>query len=483
MEEAAMHNHHWSAQEFREHGHRAVDWIANYMETVDSFPVRSTVEPGSIRAKLPPHPPEQGESFDAVLRDIDSIIMPGITHWQSPNFFAYYPSNSSGPAVLGDLLSSGLGVQGMLWSTSPAATELESHVLDWLVEALALPQRFSSTGPGGGVIQDSASSATLCALLAARERATNYTNRTTGFERGVFTVYTSQETHSSLDKAVMIAGIGLDRLRKIPTNAALEMDVSRLRKAMVADRTAGLEPLMVAGTVGTTSTGAVDPIAAIGELCSQQRVWLHVDGAMFGSAAVCPETRAIHAGLEFADSYCFNPHKWLLTNFDCDCMYVADREPLVRSMSVLPEYLKNDASESGSVVDYRDWHIPLGRRFRSLKLWLVLRHYGLEGLRAHIRHHLELAEWFATQVADDPAFELVVPRSLPLVCFRHRSDDSFNEALLENINASGRAFLTHTRVKGQYALRMALGGAATDRKHVESTWRLIQTLAANLSGS
>ncbi|MEM9493939.1 MAG: pyridoxal-dependent decarboxylase, partial [Myxococcota bacterium] len=356
-----------SSDEFRQWGHALIDWIADYRDRVKSLPVLSRAQPGEIRAALPEHPPEQGEDFAAILADIEPIILPGITHWQSPNFFAYFPSNATGPAILGDLLSAGLGVQGMLWATSPACTELETHVMDWLLELLGLPERFASSGSGGGVIQDTASSATLCALLAARERVTGGACNERGEASGL-RAYTSTQAHSSLAKAAMIAGIGRDNMRTIAVDDRYAMDPAALARAIDEDRAAGLTPFFVCAAVGTTSSMAVDPVAAIAEVCRERGVWLHVDAAMAGTAALCPEFRHIHDGVEHADSYTCNPHKWMFTNFDCNAFFVADRAALIRSLSILPEYLRNRATESGAVIDYRDWQIPLGRRFRALKL-------------------------------------------------------------------------------------------------------------------
>ncbi|MGE3847302.1 MAG: pyridoxal-dependent decarboxylase [Gammaproteobacteria bacterium] len=466
---------HMSAEEFRRAGHALIDWLADYQARVAELPVKPQVAPGDLRAQLPPAAPEQGETFDAILADFERILLPGLMHWQSPNFFGYFPANASAPSILGELMSAGLGQQGMLWLTSPACTELESHVLDWLVDLLALPQRFKSAGPGGGVIQDTASSATLCALLAARERASGYTAREQGTP-ATLVAYCSEETHSSMDKAASIAGLGRARLRKIGTDARLAMDAAALAAAVAADRAAGLTPFFVCASVGTTSSLAVDPVPAIADLCKQEGLWLHVDGAMAGSAALCPEFRDLHAGLEAADSYCFNPHKWLLTNFDCDCFFVADREPLLRALTVLPEYLRNEASASGAIIDYRDWQIPLGRRFRALKLWFVLRSYGVQGLQAFIRRHVALAAEFEQWVKDDPTFELVVPRTLNLVCFRKRGTNADNEALLKRLNDSGRLFLSHTVIRGQYTLRFCVGQTYTEAEHVAAAWELIRTL-------
>lgn len=464
---------HMSPEEFRRAGYAVVDWLVDYRQRIESLPVKSPLAPGDVRALLPSSAPIEGEDFAAILADLERIIVPGLMHWQSPNFFGYFPANASPPAILGELLSAGLGVQGMLWLTSPACTELETHMLDWLVELLGLPARFAAHGGGGGVIQDSASSATLCALLAARERASNYRARIDGIPAGLV-AYCSEETHASIDKAVSIAGLGRGQLRKIATDDQLALDAGALKAAIAADVAAGLTPFFVCATIGTTSSLAIDPIAAIAAICRAHALWLHVDGAMAGSAAICPEYRYLHDGLAGADSYCFNPHKWLLTNFDCDCFFVADREPLIRALTVLPEYLRNEASDSGAAIDYRDWQIPLGRRFRALKLWFVLRSYGSSGLQAFVRHHLELARQFAEWVAADPDFELVVPRSLNLICFRRRGSDADNQALLGRLNDSGRLFLSHTVIRGRYTLRLCIGQTYTERRHVEQAWQLIR---------
>jgi aromatic-L-amino-acid decarboxylase len=470
---------HMTPEEFRQHGYAVVDWIAEYMQEIGDLPVLSRARPGEIRSRLPSHPPDNGEPFEDMLRDVDELIMPGLTHWQSPNFYAYFPANNSGPSILGELLSAGLGVQGMLWATSPACTELEAHVLDWVAEVLDLPKAFRSDASGGGVIQDTASSATLCALLAARERTTSGTSNRTGTV-GDLTVYASSQAHSSVEKAVRIAGIGVDNFRLIEVDDSFAMDPAALDRAITTDRDEGHAPCLVVATIGTTSSMAVDPLVQIGAVCEAHGVWLHVDAAMAGSAAICPEFRGLNDGLERADSYCFNPHKWLLVNFDCDCFYVADRSALIGALSVLPEYLRNTASESGAVIDYRDWQIPLGRRFRALKLWFVIRHYGVEGLRGHIRTHVDLATELAAWVETDPDFELAAPVVLNLVCFRHRAGDDFNERLLEQLNASGDLYLTHTKLDGRFTLRMAIGSPQTRDRHVHAAWDRIKAEAAAL---
>jgi aromatic-L-amino-acid decarboxylase len=432
----------------------------------------SVVEPGALRGGLPSAAPERGEAFEVIYGDLEKWILPGVTHWQSPNFFGYFPCNNSGPSILGDLISSGLGVQGMLWATSPACTELEMVVLDWMVEALGLPERFSSDGAGGGVIQDSASSAVLCALVAARERASGGEVNREG-NRGQLVAYASSQAHSSVEKAMGIAGLGRENLRLVEVDEAYAMRVEALERAIAADRAAGLVPFFVCATVGTTSSTAIDPVGAIGEVCRREGLWLHVDSAYAGVAAICSEYRFVNAGLEMADSYCFNPHKWLLTNFDCSCFFVADRLALISALSILPEYLKNEATQSGGVIDYRDWQVPLGRRFRSLKLWFVLRYYGKEGLRRHVRHHVRMAEEFAGWVRSSPDFELVVEPRLSLVCFRKNGSDELNRDLLEWLNRSGRLFLTHTMLGGRYVLRLCVGQWRTEERHVRAAWEAV----------
>ena len=470
---------HMSSEDLRRHGHAVVDWIADYYQRIETLPVLSRAEPGQIRASLPPNAPATGESFEAILRDVEKLILPGITHWQSPNFYAFFPCNASGPAVLGDLLSSGLGVQGMLWATSPACTELETHILDWLVPMLGLPEKFLSTSSGGGVIQDTASSASLCALLAARERATNFASNKKGCD-GRLAAYTSTQAHSSIEKDVKIAGLGRDNLRLIDVDENFAMRPDMLARQIEQDRRAGLVPCFVCATVGTTSSNGIDPVHEIGRICRERGIWFHVDAAMSGTAALCPEFRYIHNGLEFADSYCFNPHKWMFTNFDCDCFYVADRKALIETLSVLPEYLRNKATESGGVIDYRDWQIPLGRRFRSLKLWFVIRHYGVEGLRYHIRRHVDLAQQFAAWVSQDNRFKLAAPAPLNLVCFRHKGGDEINQALMDRLNRSGDLYLTHTMLSDRFTLRFCVGQTNTAGRHVERAWHRIQEEAARL---
>jgi aromatic-L-amino-acid decarboxylase len=465
-------SYHMTPDQLRRWGHEVVDWVADYLAGIEQHRVVADVAPGDVRSWLPPGPPERPEPFAGVLADLDRVIVPGTTHWQHPGFHAYFPANTSGPGILADIVSSGLGTQGMLWQTGPACTEVEAHVLDWVVDLLDLPDRFRCTGPGGGVIQDSASSATLCALLAARERAIR-----AGAALDRLVVYASTQAHSSLEKGARVAGLGVDQVRLIDVDETFALRPDLLAAAVDEDRAAGRVPCLVMATVGTTSSLAVDPVPAIAPTAEAAGMWLHVDGAMAGSAAVCPEFRGLLAGLDRADSFVFNPHKWLFTTFDCSCFYVGDRAALLDALSILPEYLRNEASESGAVIDYRDWQVPLGRRFRALKLWFVLRWYGAEGLRHHVREHVRLAGELAGRVAADPRLELAAPADLNLVCFRHAGGDEATEALHRALNATGRVYLTHTRLAGRYVIRASIGAWTTEQRHVDALWALVDELA------
>ena len=456
-----------SPEEFRQAGYQTVDWVADYMAGLGDLPVKAPVDPGGIRAMLPAEAPDHGEAFGDVLADLDRIILPGITHWQAPGFFAYFPANASGPAALADLVSSGLGAQGMMWDTGPAVTELEQHVLDWLAAEMGLPEKFR----GNGVVQDSASSSTLCAILAARHRAGGIGALPN------LVAYTSEQAHSSVVKGLRVAGIPDERVRSIATTPDYAMRADHLAYEIVKDKNDGLTPFFVAATVGTTATTAIDPVAEVGWVASNFDAWTHVDAAFAGTAALCPEMRFLNAGLESADSYVFNPHKWLLTNFDCSALYVADRASLTEALSITPEYLRNPASEAGTVVDYRDWQVPLGRRFRALKLWFVIRHYGTEGLRAHIRRHLAWAKELDRWVEADDRFELAAPTVVSLVCFRHADGNKATGRILDAVNQSGRAYLTSTTLDGQLTLRVAIGSPQTERHHVQELWNLIQSVA------
>ena len=458
-------------EEFRKQGYKVIDWIADYYDHVEEYPVLSQVKPGDIRSQLPGKAPINGRSHDEILNDMD-ILMPGITHWQSPNFHAFFPCATSGPAILGDLISTGLGVNGMSWATSPACTELETHVLDWLVDMMALPEKFKSNSTGGGVIQDTASSASLVALLSAREKASNGKTNENG-ANGQFLAYTSSQAHSSIEKAVKIAGIGKKNMRMVNVDEKFSMDSSHLRQLIEKDINDGLKPIFVCATVGTTSSTALDPVSEIGAICKEFGIWLHVDAAMAGPAALCKEYRFIHDGLDYADSYNFNPHKWMLTSFDCSIFYIAERSLLINAMSILPEYLKNKTSKSERVFDLRDWGIPLGRRFRALKLWHVINYYGVSGLQEFIRSHMEYTKILRSWIDSEKDFEIVAPTPLTLICFRHANGNDFTEKLLNRINESGKAYMTHTKLNGQYIIRFSVGQTSTTLDHLKETWNYI----------
>jgi aromatic-L-amino-acid decarboxylase len=452
-------------EQFRVHAHQLVDWMADYLRDVGSGPVTPDVTPGQIRASLPGEPPEQGEPFELIFEDFQRQIVPGMTHWSHPGWFAYFPANSSPPSILAEMLTATLGAQCMSWSTSPAATELEQVTMDWLRQLSGLPEGFT------GVIQDTASTATLVALVSARERARARSD-------APLTVYASGEAHSSVAKAVRLAGLGDTALRLVPVDDTYAMRPDALQGLIGADRAAGLHPACVVATVGNTSSTAVDPLVPIGSASRENDLWFHVDAAYAGSAALLPECRHHFAGVQLADSYLFNPHKWLLTNFDCTAYYVRDVPSLLRACSITPENLRT--AHDADVVNVRDWGIQLGRRFRALKLWFVLRSYGAEGIRAMLRRHLELARQFRAWVEGEPGFEVMAPSPFGLVCFRHHPAgmdeadlDRHNEALLARVNASREVYLTHTRLDGRYTIRMAIGARATELRHVQEAWALI----------
>jgi aromatic-L-amino-acid/L-tryptophan decarboxylase len=468
-------------EEFRAHGHALIDWIADHVEGVEQRPVAAAVQPGDVRSRLPEHPPTEPEPFETVMADVERVVVPGLTQWQHPGFFAYFPSNTSYPSILGELLSAGLGVQGMSWVTSPACTEVETLMLDWMRELLDLPERFDSRSThGGGVIQGTASEATLVAILAARWRATGGAVNADG-DTTRLVAYTTSQAHSSVEKGLRIAGVGADRIRVVPHDGSFAMRPDALAAAITADRDAGLVPFFVCSTHGTTSSMAFDPTAEIGPICDREGVWLHVDAAMSGIAALAPEYRWVNDGLEFADSYCTNPHKWMGVNFDCDLFWTADRHALLGSLSILPEYLRSQAAEAGAVIDYRDWQIPLGRRFRALKLWFAIRCDGVASFQSMIRRHVELTGELAGLVAADDRFAVVAPHPLNLLCLVVRRDDpaeadAATDALVERANASGEALFTRTVLDGRSVLRISIGGRRTERRHVEAAWDLLSRL-------
>lgn len=466
---------------FRKYAHQFVDWMADYLEDIEKFPVRSRVAPGEILNQLPETAPATAESMDQIFSDFQRIVLPGITHWQHPSFFAYFPANSSPPSVLAEMLTATLGAQCMLWQTSPAAAEMEERMMQWLAQMCQLPAEWH------GVIQDTASTATLCAILTAREKFSQYRINRDGFSiEDRFVVYASQQTHSSIEKAVKIAGLGSENIRQIAVDRDFALRPEILEQQIRDDIRHGFQPLCVVATIGTTGSTAIDPVEAIAAICGAHNVWLHVDAAFAGSAAILPEKRPLFAGVEAADSYVFNPHKWLFTNFDCTAYYVKDKNALLRTFEILPEYLKT--SEESPVNNYRDWGIPLGRRFRALKLWFVIRSYGLDGLQQKIRSHIQLAQQFKQWIDAAADFQRLAPVPLNTICFRFRPHsladreqlDALNAGLLETLNASGKIYLTHTRLNDCYALRMVIGQTSVQDSHVNQAWRLIQETAKSL---
>ena len=465
-------------EEFRNNGYALINWITAYIEGVEDYPVSNpALQPGAIRSALPPHPPTSVESFDTVLRDLDTVVMPGLTHWQHPLFFAYFPSNSSYSSILAELATAGLGVQGMSWITSPACTEVETLMLDWMQELLGLPEGFrNDSDAGGGVIHGSASEATLAAILAARWKTTGGNVNLDGDTRDLV-AYTTTQAHSSIEKGLRIAGIGVDRMRMVPIDATFAMRPDELRRMVEADIATGLTPFFVCSSRGTTSSSAFDPTPAIAEICRANGMWLHVDAAMSGIAALVPEFRWVNDGVEFADSYCTNPHKWMGINFDCDLFWTADRAALLGALSILPEYLRSKAAETGAAIDYRDWQIPLGRRFRSLKLWFALRCDGVEPVQSMIREHVRLTQLLAQWVQADDRFEILAPHPLNLLCIRLRAGNAATDELIERANATGLALFTRTVLDRTSCLRFSIGARLTEQRHVAAGWALLQSLA------
>ena len=464
-------------ESFRAQAHQLVDWMADYLARVGEYPVQPPVTPGEIRARLPAAPPARPEQFDRIVADFRQLIVPGLTHWGHPGFFGYFPANTSPPSILAEMLTATIGAQCMSWNTSPAATELEQVMMEWLRQMLGLPDSFT------GVIQDTASTATLVALITARDAAVARAGGREGGTLDRLTVYTSSEANSSVPKGARLAGFRPDHIRLLDTDATAAMSLPALEQAIAADRAAGLLPACVVATVGTTGSTAIDPVPGIAAVCRREGLWLHVDAAFAGSAAILPELRWILDGAEQADSLVFNPHKWLLVNFDCSAYFVRDRAALLRSFAASAEILK--AGYDDAVINYRDWGIQLGRRFRALKLWFVIRSYGVEGLQAMLREHIRLGKLFASWVARHDGFELIGDAPLATVCFRQGGSadlDALNQRLLARLNADGKTFLTGTRLRGRYVLRLALGHLTTSEADVRRAWQLIVAAAGEGEG-
>src|SRR6266536_2815420 len=470
-----------STEDFRRFGHEIVDWIASYFERIEDLPVLAQIEPGDLKAQLPPSPPQTGEPMDAILADVDRLIVPGLTHWSHPSFFVYFATSTSAPGIFGELLSAAFDVKSMLWRTSPASTELEEVVLDWLRQMMGLDEGFS------GIIYDTASVSSMHAIAAAREgvemriREEGMSGRE---DLPLLRVYASEQAHSSIDKGIITLGLGQRSLRKIPTDDQFRMDTKALAEAVEEDKRKGILPFCVVATVGTTSTSSIDPVRSIVEVCQKHRTWLHVDAAYAGSAAVVPEMQHILDGCERADSLVVNPHKWLFTPFDLSVLYCRQMDLLRRAFSLVPEYLRTP--EQDKVRSGSDYGVQLGRRFRALKLWMIIGYFGHDGLAARIREHCRLAKLFASWVEKSAEWELLAPVPFALVCFRARPPveaeteeirakklDALNEAIMHGVNATGQAFLSHTKLNDKLTLRLSIGNIRTTEKHVNQVWDLL----------
>jgi aromatic-L-amino-acid decarboxylase len=465
-------------EEFRRIGHQLIDWIADYRSRIAELPVMSASRPGAVRAQLPATPPQAGEPLDAVFDDLEHIILPGMSHWQHPSFFGFFPANANLAAALGDYLSTGLGAIGLNWQASPALTEVEEVMLDWMRQMVGLSTAWS------GVIHDTASTASLVALFCARERATGHGQARGGLQAAErpLVVYTSNQSHSSVEKAALLAGYGRDNLRAIETDDDYRLSVGHLEEAIRRDLAEGWQPCAVVATVGATATTAIDPLEPIAVLARQYGLWLHIDAAMAGSAMILPECRWMWQGIEAADSLVLNPHKWLGAAFDCSLFYVQDSEHLVRVMSTNPSYLQTAAD--GQVKNYRDWGIPLGRRFRALKLWFLIREQGVAGLQARLRRDINNAQWLAARVDETPGWVRLAPAPLQTVCLRHEPAGLDGEALdrhtlawVERINRSGAAYLTPAMLRGRWMARVSIGAEPTVREHVAALWELMRATA------
>ncbi len=460
-------------EEFRAQGHKVIDWIADYMANPERYPVLSRMQPGDLRNVLPPTAPETGEPFEKSLEDFEKLVVPGVTHWNHPGFMAYFAITGTGPGILGDLLGGALNINAMLWRTGPAATELEEVVMAWLREMVELPADFF------GVVMDTASTSSLCAIAAARE-ALGLDLRAKGLQAGPrLRLYTSDQAHSSIEKAAIVLGLGQDAVRKISSDAEFRMDVASLRQAIHEDRVAGFTPFLISATLGTTSTTSMDPVAEIADVAASEKLWLHVDAAYAGSAAAVPELRPRFNGWERADSIVMNPHKWMFTPFDFSALYTRHPAALRGAFSLVPEYLRT--AEDATARNYMDYGIQLGRRFRALKFWFVLRYFGKQGIRDAIRKSLKLAQTFSGWVDADPGFERLAPTLFSVVCFRVKPKgldeaelERLNASLLDRINADGRAFLSHTKLKGVYTLRLAVGHLKTEESHLRAVWDLLK---------
>ncbi len=473
-----------NSKTFEETSKEVLDWINDYLKEVENYPVKSQVKYHDIYEKLPETAPDRAENFDTILNDFKEIIIPGITHWQSPNFFAYFPANSSYPSVLAEMITSALAAQCMKWETSPAAAELEERVMNWLKDMIGLPKDFI------GVIQDTASTSTLASILTAREYFSDFRINKEGFSGNErYRVYCSTETHSSIEKAVKISGIGRDNLVKIPVDKNFAMIPEKLEEAIKSDLEKGFKPLCVVAALGTTGTTAIDPLKDISALKKRYNFWLHVDAAYLGTALLLPEYRWMTEGIEEADTFVFNPHKWMFTNFDCSAYFIKDKNALLNTFEIIPEYLKTRSDNVAN--NYCDWGIPLGRRFRALKLWFVIRSYGVEGLQEKIRYHIKLAKDLYDKFTNETDFELLAPLNANVICFRYKPEgindgeslNVLNEKLMHKLNSSGKIFLTHTKLNGKFTLRLVIAQTNVEERHTNKAFELIKEFSKQIKPS
>jgi len=465
-----------NSEEFRKIGYEFVDWMADYLKGIENYPVKPDIEPGDIYHQLPVQAPEQAESMATIFGDFKEIILPGMTHWQSPSFHAYFPGNNSKPSILAEMLTATMGAQCMVWATSPAATELEDRMMEWLRQMVGLEDNWV------GSIQSGASDATLNAILTAREKASGFSTNDEGLVKNNYRIYASEHIHSSIDKAIAIAGIGKSNLVKIAVDDAFALRTDALENAIQQDLAVGKKPLMIIAALGTTGSTAIDPLSQIVQIAKKHKIWVHVDAALAGTALLLDSMRWLADGVEEADSFVFNPHKWMFTNFDASAYFVKDKQALINTFSVTPEYLRTKEYEE--VNNYRDWGVPLGRRFRALKLWFVIRNYGVAGLKEKIAGHLKMAQWFKQQVDAAEDFEVLAPVPLNTICFRKVVEgksleelNQMNEDLMHRLNKSGEVFLTHVKLNEIFTLRMVIGQTEVEQRHVEKAWRLIKSLS------
>ena len=466
-------------EDFQKHSHELVDWMFSYLKEIEKYPIKPDIKPGEIYNALPEKPPMNGEAFDKIFKDFNEIIIPGITHWQSPNFHAFFPANNSYPSILAEMLISTIGAQCMMWDTSPSATELEQKVTEWIRDSIGLPSNWS------GVINDTASVGTICSLLTARENHSKFKINSDGFSNNKYKIYCSKETHSSIEKAVKIIGFGSKNLNKIDTDNNLSIDLKKLENQIIKDIESNYIPLAIISTYGTTGTVAFDSINEIALIAKKYRIWHHIDAAYAGSALFLDEYKKDINNIKYADSFLFNPHKWMLTNFDCSLYYVKDEEKLIKTLEIHPEYLK---TSSKNIKNYKDWSIQLGRRFRALKLWFVIRSYGINGIKKYLKNHINLAKYLKDIILNDKNFELTTKQNMNMINFRFNPKKSKNNSeinklniiLIDKLNKTGKIYLSHTMINDIYSIRMPIGSTTVGIENIKSSWKLIKKTSQDI---